>query len=68
VCGISEQSLVPSVPICSYDHDIFCVCFDVMYSGEYNVSDVTVSVYSIFIMYCYWHRLNLFDFVSFGEH
>jgi hypothetical protein len=20
-----------------YDHDIFCVCFDVMYSGEYNV-------------------------------
>ena len=54
--------------MCSYDHDIFCVCFDVMYSGEYNVSDVTVSVYSIFIMYCYWHRLNLFDFVSFGEH
>jgi hypothetical protein len=26
------------------DHDIFCVCFDVMYSGEYNVSDVTLSV------------------------
>jgi hypothetical protein len=20
-----------------YDHDIFCVCFDVMYSGKYNV-------------------------------
>jgi hypothetical protein len=20
-----------------YDHDIFCVCFNVMYSGEYNV-------------------------------
>ena len=19
-----------------YDHDIFCVCFDVMYGGEYN--------------------------------
>jgi hypothetical protein len=28
-----------------YDHDIFCVCFDVMYSGEYNVFDVTLSVY-----------------------
>jgi hypothetical protein len=27
------------------DQDIFCVCFDVMYSGEYNVSDVTLSVY-----------------------
>jgi hypothetical protein len=26
-----------------YDH-IFCVCFDVMYSGEYNVFDVTLSV------------------------
>ena len=25
--------------------DIFCVCFDVMYSGEYNVFDVTLSVY-----------------------
>jgi hypothetical protein len=22
-----------------------CVCFDVMYSGEYNVLDVTLSVY-----------------------
>jgi hypothetical protein len=25
-----------------YDHD-FLVCFDVMYSGEYNVFDVTLS-------------------------
>ena len=24
---------------------IFCVCFDVMYSSEYNVFDVTLSVY-----------------------
>jgi hypothetical protein len=24
---------------------LFCVCFDFMYSGEYNVSDVTLSVY-----------------------
>ena len=39
VCGISELSLVLSIPMCSYDHDIFCVCFDVMYSGEYNVSE-----------------------------
>jgi hypothetical protein len=23
----------------------FCVCFDVMYSDEYNVFDVTLSVY-----------------------
>jgi hypothetical protein len=23
-----------------YDHDIFCVCFDVMYSGEYNIQDI----------------------------
>jgi hypothetical protein len=28
-----------------YNHYIFCVCFDVMYSGEYNVFDVTLSVY-----------------------
>jgi hypothetical protein len=24
-----------------YDHDIFACVFDVMYSGEYNVFDVT---------------------------
>ena len=28
-----------------YDHDIFACVFDVMYSGEYNVFDVTLSVY-----------------------
>jgi hypothetical protein len=45
VCGISEPRLVPSIPMCSYGHDTFCVCFDVMYSGEYNVFDVTLRVY-----------------------
>jgi hypothetical protein len=24
---------------------IFCVCFDVMYSGDYNGSDAALSVY-----------------------
>jgi hypothetical protein len=33
------------------NYNIFCVYFDVMYSGEYNVSDVTLSLYS--------HRANL---------
>jgi hypothetical protein len=28
-----------------YDHDIFACVFDVMYSGEYNVFDVTLNVY-----------------------
>jgi hypothetical protein len=27
------------------ENDIFCVCFDVIYSGENNVFDVTLSVY-----------------------
>jgi hypothetical protein len=31
-------------PMCSMIM-IFFVCFDVMYSGEYNVFDVTLSVY-----------------------
>jgi hypothetical protein len=53
VCGISEISLVPSTPMCSYNHDIFCMCFDVMYSGEYNVSDVIYSEVKYFkIMSC----------------
>jgi hypothetical protein len=26
------------------ENDIFCVCFDVIYSGENNVYDVTLSV------------------------
>jgi hypothetical protein len=39
VCGISELSLSSTFDTnVFYDHDIFvCVCFDVMYSGEYNV-------------------------------
>jgi hypothetical protein len=28
-------------------HDILCVCFDVMYSGEYNVFDVSLSIINI---------------------
>ena len=39
VCDISEQNLVPSIPI----FDIFCVV--VMYSGEYDACEVTLSVY-----------------------
>ena len=47
VHGIAEISLVPSISMCSYawSRYFFCVCFDVMYSGEYNVSGVTLSVY-----------------------
>jgi hypothetical protein len=30
--------------IVNLEYDIFCECFDVMYSGEYNVSDVILSV------------------------
>jgi hypothetical protein len=43
VCGISELSLYSI-----FDTDVFlwswcfCVCFDVMYSGKYNVSDSRV--------------------------
>jgi hypothetical protein len=44
-CGISELNLVPSIPMRFYDHDIFVCVLSVMYSGEYNVSDVTLSVY-----------------------
>jgi hypothetical protein len=46
VCGISELSLVPSIPMCSMIMILIFACvFDVMYSGEYNVFDVTLSVY-----------------------
>ena len=31
--------------IVNLEYGIFCECFDVMYSGEYNVSDVILSVY-----------------------
>ena len=45
MCGISELSLLTLDTSVVYDRDIFCVCFDVMYLGEYNVFDVTLSVY-----------------------
>jgi hypothetical protein len=53
VCGISELSLVPSIPMCSTIMIFLCVhvCFDVMYSGEYNVFDVTLST-------CHDHRTH----------
>ena len=43
VCDISELSLVPSISMQSSNHDFFCVA--VMYSGEYDVCNVTLSVY-----------------------
>ena len=43
VCDISELSLVPSISMQSNNHDFSCV--GVMYSGEYDVCDVTLSVY-----------------------
>jgi hypothetical protein len=45
VCGISELKPSTFDTNVFYDHDTFCVCFDVMYSGEYNVFYVTLSVY-----------------------
>ena len=36
-CGLSSSSIAIII--------FLCVCFDVTYSGEYNVSDVTLSVY-----------------------
>ena len=35
VCGITEASLVSSIPICSYDHDFF-VCV-LMLCTEVNI-------------------------------
>ena len=44
VCDISEQNLVPSISMLSNkNHDFSCV--GVMYSGEYDACDVTLSVY-----------------------
>ena len=47
VCGISELSLVSSIPMCSYDHDLF-VCV-LMLCTQVNImflnSDVTLIVY-----------------------
>jgi hypothetical protein len=40
VCGISELSLVHSIPMCSLIMIILCHS---MYSGQYNVFDVTLS-------------------------
>jgi hypothetical protein len=43
VCDISELSLVPSISMQSSNHDFSVLVF--MYSGEYDVCDVTASVY-----------------------
>ena len=43
VCDILEQNLVPSISMYSNNHDFFCV--GVMYSGEYDTCDVTLSEY-----------------------
>ena len=44
VCVILELSLVSSIPMCSYDHDIF-VCVLICTQVNIMVSDVTLSVY-----------------------
>ena len=43
VSDISEQNLVPSIRMQSSNMIFFCAC--VVYSGEYDVCDVTLSVY-----------------------
>ena len=43
VCDISEQNLVPSISMYSNNDDFFCV--GIMYSGEYDTCDVTLSEY-----------------------
>ena len=45
VCDISELSLVPSISMKSSNHDFFSVLVRVMYSGECDVCDITLSVY-----------------------
>ena len=46
VCGISELSLVPLIPMCSYDHDIFvCVLMLCTQVNMFLNSDVTLIVY-----------------------
>jgi hypothetical protein len=45
---LSTGKFLKSIKVRIYNtmiSDIFCVCFDVMYSGEYNVFDVTLRVY-----------------------
>ena len=44
VCDNSEQNLVPSISMQSSNHDFF-LCWCYMYSGEYDVRDVSLSVY-----------------------
>ena len=44
VCDISEQNLVPSTPMQS-SNMIFFFCVGVVYSGEYDICDVTLGVY-----------------------
>ena len=43
VSDISEQNLVPSIPMYSSNMIFFCV--GVVYSGEYDICGVTLSVY-----------------------
>ena len=45
---LSTGKFLKSIKVRIYNtviSDIFCVCFDVMYSGEYNVFNVTLGVY-----------------------
>jgi hypothetical protein len=44
VCDISEQNIVPSKPMQS-SNMIFSVLVLCMYSGDYDICDVTLSVY-----------------------
>ena len=45
VCDISEQNLVPSISMLSNNNHDFSVLVSLMYSGEYDACDVTLSVY-----------------------
>ena len=47
VCDISEQNLVPLISMQSCIIMIF-FCVGVMYSGEYDACDVTLSVYPVY--------------------
>ena len=53
------MNLVPSISMQSSNDDLFCMCVDVMYSGEYDVCDVTLSVYP--------HRASLKNMPDHGE-
>ena len=43
--GTKSSAFQPLTPLYSHNHDIFYVCFDIMYSGEYNAFDATLSIY-----------------------